>query len=275
MLHWIAATQLVFVAGALAAAGVFKLWARGAPVAARRSALARVLGKERAVAAFKLIGMAELAIAAALLLAPLVPAGPYAAVLATGWSTGMLGYLGYAKVSAPGSSCGCLSAKEAPITWRAFARAGLLVAASAAAVFSTPEITAPLAMAALLLAEAALFVALSAELDHRWLLPLRRFRARLRHPLRETVSTEVPLQATLQQLYRSTAYRSAHDLISSAVLDHWDEREWRMVTFATRQGEQRAIVVFAVPRLTDDPDQVRAALVPDPDPHGADAVPVG
>jgi len=49
-------------------------------------------------------------------------------------------------------------------------------------------------MALVVVAEAALFIALSAELDHLWLYPLRRLRVRVRRPL-AGVPDVVPLQA--------------------------------------------------------------------------------
>ncbi|WP_158886923.1 MauE/DoxX family redox-associated membrane protein [Amycolatopsis anabasis] len=266
MIDWVFAVQFVFVAGALAAAGAFKLFARDSAVAARRSALTRLVGADRVVAAFRLVGGAELALAAALLLPPLAPGS---AVAALAWSLGMLGYLGYARRTAPDSSCGCLSAKEAPITGRSFARAGLLAVAGAVAAFGSPWTGLagePVAAAVLLLAEAAVFGTLSAELDHHWLLPLRRLRTRVRHPLRGTADDDVPVQASLQQLYRSAAYRSMHDRLRSTLLEHWDEGEWRMLTFAARQEGRQATAVFAVPRLSFEPERVRGALVNEPEP---------
>ncbi|SFO99319.1 hypothetical protein SAMN05421810_101620 [Amycolatopsis arida] len=269
-----AAVQSVFVTGALGVAGVTKLFGRHTATAAHRSALRRLVGERRALPAYRLVGAVELALVVALL----VPAGhPLTAVATTVWCLAMLAYLGYARLAAPGTSCGCLGSRTAPVGARAFARAGLLTAA--AGLIATVNLTAtglgtaalavpwPVALAAhpvpavaLLAVEAAVFVALSAELDHRWLLPLRRLRVRLRHPLGRAVTadpTDVPVQATLQQLYRSPAYRSAHGLLRSSVLDTWDEEGWRIVTFAAGEGT----AVFAVPRGEHAPEKVRAVLV--------------
>jgi hypothetical protein len=270
---WVPATQLVLVAGAFAPAGWFKLFGRGSAVVARRSALGRLTGKDRAVRAFRLVGAVELVLAAALLVPPLAPAAPIAAAA---WSLAMLGYLGYAKWSAPESSCGCMSAKETPIGVRSFARAALLVAASALGVLSTapwPVVLSgnPVPMLGSLVLEAALFVVLSAELDAYWVFPLRRFRARLRHPLRDAATGDVPVQASLHQLHRSPAYRSVHDLMRSTLLDSWDEGEWRMLTFSARQDGRRAIAVFAVPLREYEPERVRVALVDDPESEPAPA----
>ena len=127
----------------------------------------------------------------------------------------------------------------------------------------------PLPVLGLLMVEAALFVALSAELDAYWVFPLRRFRARIRHPLRDSPTGDVPVQASLQQLHRSPAYRSVHDLVRSTLLDSWEEGGWRMLTFSARKQGNRAIAVFAVPLREYEPDRVHVALVDDPEPETA------
>lgn len=259
-----AATLLVLVAAAFAAAGMFKLFGSGAPLAARRSAFGHLLGADRAVPVFRGIGAVELTLSAVLLL----PATrPGAAILASVWCVGMIGYLAYARWRAPDSSCGCLSATAAPISARTITRAVLLMLAAAGSI--TVDGPWPLALsgsliisAATLVAGAALFVVLSPELDAHWLLPLRTLRVRWRHPLGDTaIETSTPMQASLQQLYRSPAYQESHDLIRSALLDTWDAGEWRLLTFAAGSGQRRATAVFAVPRLCHDPEQVRLAVV--------------
>ncbi|HEX6869878.1 MAG TPA: hypothetical protein VF163_02165, partial [Micromonosporaceae bacterium] len=117
----------------------------------------------------------------------------------------------------------------------------------------------PLAVTAVLLVEAAVLIGLSAELDRLWLVPLRRLRVRLTSPL--SGGSGVPLLATVEQLQRSDAYRSLAGLLTSDVRDHWDEREWRMVAHSGRYRGRAATVVFAVPRLRQDPAAVRAAVV--------------
>jgi hypothetical protein len=164
------------------------------------------------------------------------------------------------------------------VSWRAFARAGMLAGACALipwAATGWPAALAerPLGAAAILLAEAAALVALSAELDPVWLVPLRRLRLRLAHPLARTRSLgpiparpigggfEVPLQSTVQQLQRSEAYRRVARLLVSDVREHWDEGEWRMLCYTARQDGRPTTAVFAVPRLRYEPDAVRVALV--------------
>src|SRR5690606_3941458 len=119
----------------------------------------------------------------------------------------------------------------------------------------------PLTGSATLLAEAAALVTLSPELDRVWLLPLRRLRARLTHPL--TGGSGVPLLASVQQLQQSAAYRRVAVLLRSDVHEHWEEGDLRLVCYAARHQGRRATAVFAVPRLRYEPDAVRVALVDD------------
>jgi hypothetical protein len=116
---------------------------------------------------------------------------------------------------------------------------------------------------AVVLVEAMVFVALSAELDRYWLMPLRRLKVRLTHPLAGTASFEVPLAATQQQLLRSTAYQQVNPYLRSDIRDHWDEGDWRFVSYTASYDERPATAVFAVPRLRYEPDEVRVALVDD------------
>lgn len=262
MVLWVASLQPVVVGAVLIWAAVGKLFSRYAATAARRSALTNLLGEERALPAYRLVGVAELAIGAALVLPPALPAE---ALVAAGLHIGFLGYLGYAKVAAPESSCGCLSAQRAPVGWRGIARAGaLLIAALAAATTTTAWhetlLAQPFAAITVLVAEAVVVIGLSAELDAYWLLPLRRLRVRLTHPL-PTGSFDVPLASTVEQLQRSGVYRRVAPTISSDVLDHWDEGDWRIVSYAARYDGRLASAVFAVPRLRYEPGAVRVAIV--------------
>ena len=261
MIEWLASTQQAVAGGVLLWASAFKLVHRNASAAARRSVLARITGKDRAVGAYRAVGVVE-AVVGLLLLAPpvLVVEGYAAAAL----SVGMLGYLAYGKIKAPDAGCGCLGDKEAPITARGFVRAGLLVALSVFAVAGSAwwPTERPLATVGLVVVELAVFAALSPELDHRWLFPLRRWRVRMSHPLanREVV---VPLESTVQQLTRSTVYKSVVTMLSSDLLDHWDEGEWRLLAYSARTPDGPATAVFAVPRLDYRPDDVRVAMVPE------------
>lgn len=106
-----------------------------------------------------------------------------------------------------------------------------------------------------------LIVALSPEFDSAWLLPLRRLRARLTHPLRG--GSGVPLLASVQQLQLSAAYRQVAALLTSDVREHWLEQSWRMVCYSARYQGRPATAVFAVPAVGAAPDQVRVALVDD------------
>ena len=263
MIQMIAALQPLLVGAVLIWAAGVKLAHRHAADSARRSALARLIGERRAPAAYRLVGCVELSIGALLVLPPQWWAEAAAASML---AVGFLGYLGYAHRAAPDSSCGCLAAAPTPVSWRGFARAGALVAAGLLATVAAEHWLStlaahPLAGSATLLAEAAALVTLSPELDRVWLLPLRRLRARLTHPL--TGGSGVPLLASVQQLQQSAAYRRVAVLLRSDVREHWEEGDLRLVCYAARHQGRRATAVFAVPRLRYEPDAVRVALVDD------------
>ena len=263
MLGWTASVQPLLISVVLIWAGVVKL--RGlTPQQAKQNALSKIVGEERTSAAWRLVGGVELAIAAGLLLPPAHPVKAGSAVLLT---LGFLGYLGYARVAAPESGCGCLSARPQRISWRSFARAGLLAATAlvtlvAADVWWGHAFTeTPVSSGILLLGELAAFIALSVEFDRYWLVPLRKLKVRLTHPL-AGAPQRVPLEHTVAQLQLSEAYRRIGASITSDVQDHWDEGDWRIVTYLLRQRDGKpATAVFAVPLDRYDPSAVRVALV--------------
>lgn len=263
MIQLFTAVQPLLVGAVLLWAASIKLFSRNAPAAARSSALVPLIGEERALPAYRLVGVTELAIGALLLLPPVLL---LEAVAATALTTGFLAYLIYARHAAPGSSCGCLSAAQVPVSGRGLLRAGMLVSASLTALGASAPwwsvlADRPLLVGSVLLVEGAVVVLLSAEFDALWLLPLRQLRVRLTHPLRG--GSGVPLLATVQHLQRSDAYRRTAPLISSDVREYWDDGEWRMVCHAARYQGRSATAVFAVPRLRQDPAAVRVALVDD------------
>ncbi|GAA3556276.1 hypothetical protein GCM10022419_040860 [Nonomuraea rosea] len=251
----IAASQPYVIALFLAWAGLLKLFSRRMRAQAGQTALARLTGPARAVPALRLAGVVELAVAAALLIPPVSPLDGVAAALV---SAGFLAYLAYSAVAAPAASCGCLGAHSRPVNVRAFARAGLLLAASVLAIGAQPFPP----VAALALAEAVILLALSAELDRHWLVPLRRLLVRLRSPLAVPAGRDVPLGASLHLLYRSPAYCSASAQLTSDVQDTWDEDDLRFVVFGARERT----AVFAIPLHGHDPSAVRVALVAEPAP---------
>ncbi|SCL27794.1 MauE/DoxX family redox-associated membrane protein [Micromonospora inyonensis] len=188
------------------------------------------------------------------------------ATAATLLAVGFLAYLGYTRRVAPTASCGCLGAQPTPVSGRSLFRAGLLVLAGALALTGTAAwfdalADRPAAGTAVLLAELAVVVALSPELDATWLLPLRRLRARLTHPLRG--GSGVPLLASVQQLQLSDVYRRVAPLLRSDVREHWDEDGWRFAAHAARYQGRPATAVFAVPLADPEPAAVRVALVDD------------
>ncbi|MFI6602045.1 MauE/DoxX family redox-associated membrane protein [Nonomuraea sp. NPDC050536] len=251
----IAALQPYVIAVFLAWAGLAKLSSRGHP---DKTALARLVGPARAVPALRLVALAELAVAGVLVLPPHeVWEGTAAAAL----SAGFVGYLVYARVNAPASSCGCLGSHATPLNRRAFLRAGLLLAMSVAAVWAGP-LRVSAWLAGLGVAEVAVLLGLSAELDRYWLTPLRRLIVRIRKPLAMAPGGfPPPLEASLRQLYRSPAYCSVSRWLSSDVQDAWDEDGSRYVSYAV--GGRTA--VFAIPLWETDPSLVRVAVVDEPE----------
>ncbi|MEV6129958.1 MauE/DoxX family redox-associated membrane protein [Streptomyces violaceusniger] len=264
------------LAGVLGPAGAGKLFGRGTARQAPRTALARLLRDGgRAALVLRALGAVELLLAAALLAPPATPLPGAAAALL---GAGFLGYLGYARAAAPGSSCGCTARQDAPLTWRAFVRAAAVLAGGvAAALAQQPWWTAaarrPAAALCLVLAAAAALTALSADPDRRWRMPLRRLRLRIAghplaatgHPLAATghplaaaghplaaagAPAAVPVAATVELLERSRAWQSASRVVRSALLDHWDDGGWRILQFAGVHGGGTAarpvLVLFAV-----------------------------
>lgn len=265
MIEWFAGVQQFVLGGVLIWASTVKL-GRGAPAAARRSALRKLVGEDRVVPAYRAVGGVELAVGALLVAPPVLVVEAY---LAVALSAGMLAYLAYAKLRAPDAGCGCLGDKHTPVRARGFVRAGVLLAAGAlvawgAAWWPATLAERPPAWLAVVVAEAALVVALSPELDHRWLLPLRRWRVRLRHPLASTPVT-VPLESSIHQLQRSDAYRSVVENLRSDLLDSWEEGRWRLLTYSADQDGVPATAVFAVPLDGHRPQDIRVALVPKSD----------
>ncbi|RZS30555.1 hypothetical protein EV193_11676 [Herbihabitans rhizosphaerae] len=251
MVEFLAAQQFL-VGAVLVWAGVFKVTSSSVPLVARRSALRRLVGAERVTGAFRALGAVELVLAALLLMPPSHPVEP---ILAAGAFAGMLAYLVYVRRVAPDSSCGCLGESTVPVRWRAFARAGLLLAASALAAFADSIMT-PV-VAAVLLVELSVVAALSPELDRYWLVPLRRARVRVSHPLAGTPDT-VPLASTVDQLRASDVFKANERALRSDLLDTWDEGEWRILAYTATGGT----AVFAVPLHRFAPEEIRLAVVP-------------
>jgi hypothetical protein len=259
MFAWVAAWQPIVIGSVLVWAAGMKLWSRNAPLAARRSALPRLVGERRAPAAYRTVGIVELVLGSALLLPPVWRIESVAAV---GLNAGFLAYLAYARLRAPESSCGCMSAQQRPIGVRGFVRAAVMLLGSIGAVgtgvawYQTVSAVA----VALALTELGLILALSSELDRYWLMPLRRLRAWLTHPL-PTGATEVPLATTVELLLRSDTYRGVAAAIASDIREHWDEGDWRIICYSASVAGKPVSAVFAVPKLGNDPGAIRIALV--------------
>jgi hypothetical protein len=236
----------IIIGFALVWAGAFKLLSRRAPIAAAQSGLSRIVGTTHVVKAFRALGAVEIAVAAALVVTP---------IPAIALCVAFLAYLAYTRAVAPESSCGCTSARKTPIGWRSYAYTGglLLIGVAALAGLSAPWWVSVTVAGALALT--------NPDLDHLWLVPLRRLKVRLTHPLQEATSDEVPLLATVQQLQRSEAYQRVGALLRSDVVESWDEGEWRLVRYTVTQEGKPANAIFAVPRLEDAPERVRLAIV--------------
>ncbi|MEV4469835.1 MauE/DoxX family redox-associated membrane protein [Nonomuraea sp. NPDC049504] len=250
-MNGIAASQPYVIASFLVWAGLLKLFSRRMRAQAGRTALARLTGAARAVPALRLTGLAELAVAAGLLVPSAHPWNAGAAVLLT---AGFLAYLRYAHVAAPAASCGCLGTHSQPVDVRSFARAGLLLAGALLALAAPSGTVSAPVVAVVVAMEVAALLALSSELDGHWLTPLRR---RLVRPVAAPPQDGVPLEASLHLLRRSPAYCSASAQLTSDVQETWDQDGVRFVVY----GAHGRTAVFAVPLTGDDPGQVKVALV--------------
>ncbi|MGW3497904.1 MauE/DoxX family redox-associated membrane protein [Streptomyces sp. NPDC001020] len=257
----------------LAPAGAGKLFGRHTARLAADTVLVRVLHDgRRATRALRILGGIELVLATALLVTP-TAAVPGAATAALG--LGFTGYLAYAKTTAPESSCGCSARTEGPIGVRSFGRAGLVVvgglaAATADTAWWSEASGHPAASSVFLLATAALLLAVSSDLDHLWLLPLRKARLRVfGNPLPSSAAAHVPVDATVELLEHSLAWQAARPVVRSALLDHWDDEGWRVLrysgAYADARGTHPVSVLFALdPRASIDTTPspaVRVSLV--------------
>ncbi|MER5185102.1 MauE/DoxX family redox-associated membrane protein [Streptomyces sp. NPDC002896] len=265
------------LAGLLGWTGAVKLFGRGTVRQAPKTALARMLrSSERTVLALRTVGAAELIVAAGLFVLPaLLGAGATAAaapgVAAAALGAGFLGYLARARATAPESSCGCSASDDAPITWRAFARAAAVLAGGAVSAAGALGVAGtaggstdadgvvrpwwaviqeqPFASLGFLLLSSAVLVGLSADLDRWWRLPLRRFRLRLfGHPFNSGAAdgSAVPVAATVELLERSLAWQATSPVVRSGLVDHWDEDGWRVLQFTGVYEEGEAARPVAV-----------------------------
>jgi len=239
----------------LAVSGAGKLFGRRVRQIAENTVLVRVLGNgHRAAFALRSVGAVELVLAAGLLAVP-TAAGPGVATAVLG--AGFVGYLGYARATAPESSCGCSARDEGPIGVRQFVRAGLvLVGGALAATAGTSwwsRIDRDPIWSVLVVAVAtALLLAVSTDVDRVWL-PLRRLRLRVfGTPLPMGSGAWVPVEATVELLEHSLAWVASAPIVRSALLDSWDDEGWRVLRFAGvyegARGARPVNVLFALDR---------------------------
>ncbi|MEU6007750.1 MauE/DoxX family redox-associated membrane protein [Streptomyces sp. NPDC047453] len=243
------------LAGLLGWTGAVKLFDRDTARRAPKTALARMLrSSERAALVLRGTGAVELLLAAGLLA---VPANPVPGAATAVLGAGFLGYLGYGRSLAPESSCGCSANENTPITWRAFARAALVLVGGATAVVAHGVWWATLTerpggSLVFLAVAVAVLVALSVDLDRWWLLPLRRLRLRVfGHPLfGSEPGDRVPVAASVELLENSLAWQTAFPVVRSGLLDHWEEDGWRILLYSgvyvTRENARPVSVVFAL-----------------------------
>ncbi|MEU6818485.1 MauE/DoxX family redox-associated membrane protein [Streptomyces sp. NPDC046860] len=241
----------LLLAGLLGLTGAAKAFGANVVRTAPKTALARLLSSsERAALVLRVTGWAELLLAGALFAVP-GSALPGAATAVLG--AGFLGYLGYGRARAPQASCGCSASEDAPVTWRAFARAALVLAGGLTAAVARRAwwdalVDRPFASAGLLATGALVLFALSADLDRWWLLPLRRTRLRVfGHPLTGgDAAGEVPVAASVELLENSLAWQTAAPVVRSALLDHWESDGWRILHYSGVHGEGEAARPVAV-----------------------------
>ncbi|MET8329458.1 MauE/DoxX family redox-associated membrane protein [Streptomyces sp. NPDC005181] len=243
------------LAGLLGWTGAVKVFSRGTAQQAPKTALARMLrSSERATVVLRATGAGELLIAAGLLV---IPANPVPGAATALLGAGFLAYLGYGLAMAPESSCGCSVREDTPITWRAFVRAAVVLigGATVAAAQDTwwPAVSGrPAGALVFLTGAAAVLVALSADLDRWWLLPLRRARLRVfGHPLLGTAAgNQVPVAASVELLESSLAWQAAAPVVRSALLAHWEDDGWRILQYSGVYGDgenaRPVAVVFAL-----------------------------
>lgn len=220
-------------AALLLVTGAGKLFGRRVAQLAANTILLRVLNDgRRATLALRTVGAVELVIAAALLAAPRAAvSGVAAATLGVGFT----GYLGYARATAPESSCGCSARSEGPIGWRAFTRAGLVVAfglltLAADRTWWSAIGRRPLSSVLVAVVAAAVLMVVSDAVD-QLMQPLRKTRLKLfGHPLAGS-GGEVPVAASVELLERSLAWVVAAPIVRSGLLDHWDEDGWRILRY--------------------------------------------
>jgi methylamine utilization protein MauE len=237
----------------LAWSGAGKLFGSGARRQAAGSALERYFDDlDRAIRALRAVGAVELLVALGLLAVP--GAWPSAAA-ACCLGVGFLGYLTYAKIAAPESSCGCSAAREEPVGVTAFVRAALVVAGGVAAAASAAPwwhsaAARPGPALAVLVVYAAVAVVLFTDLHRRAMMSLRRLRIRVfGHPL-PADGRRVPLDGTVELLERSLAWEAAAPLIRSGLLDHWEADGWRFLLYSGERtagaAARRVSVLFAL-----------------------------
>jgi hypothetical protein len=264
MLQLIAALQPEWLAAVLIAAAAAKLLDPHATGGVGATALTPVLGPRRALPAYRLLGILELLIGT-LLLTPLTRT--VSAVAATVLAVGFIGYLTYARRRAPESACGCLHSRggRTPVSWRSFARAGLMVVAGLLAVRAAGYwldvlLARPFAAAAILTAETLALVLLSPELRGILRTQSRRHvRPRLPRPL--ITGSGLTVRSSIQQLQESPAYQQVAGLLDPDIVDSWRDQAWQILCYDARYDGRPATAAFAVPLRRYDPRAVRVTLV--------------
>ncbi len=256
MLESIADIQALIIGATLLWSGVWKAFIPRSGEIAVRSALLVLFRRERITkTVYRLLGIAEIA-AALLLLAP-----PY-----LWWKMGLgvllatvfLAYLFFSVRAAPGKPCACMGGREVAVSWRTFARTGLLLSFSLIGLMAhdswlTTIFTNPW-YSGIVILEGFLILALSPDLNWIWTHPLT--------PTRQVdcATARVPLSQTLEQLRASSAFQGLSKYLTSDLSDHWREACWRFLCFEAQYEGRKATAIFAVPILPQ-PQRIRAVVM--------------
>jgi hypothetical protein len=250
----------LLIGALLIGSGTAKLFGRNLRRQATDSALVVILGDvRRAIAALRTVGGIELCVGVALIALPTWGFSAAATVLL---GLGFVGYLGYARVRAPGSSCGCTANEAGPIGWRSFVRAGVVGLGGLVGFLGTEPwwhtLAGPPGLAA-----AILLAALSIGLYPLWWLPFRRLRLRLLgHPLASTAggAGDVPVVATVELLERSLAWQTAAPIVRSGLVEHWDVDGWRVLRYTGVYESRPVSVLFAIDATATVPTTPEPAI---------------
>jgi hypothetical protein len=252
----LASAQAFLIGLVLLVAGGSKFAGGFGRIQAGRTALGILVRSDpRAVLAWRLVGMTEVAVGLTVLVRPSLwaPSAVAAALLAGGAL-----YSGWAMRHAPAHPCGCFGGgSSGPVSVQTVARASMLAVLAALAAASGGGWTYALSLGwpgGVLALEAALLFWLSPE--------ARSLPDQLRRRARPAcLFADVPLETTLSVLKRSSPWtRLRPCLTSEELLDHWRDGCWHFLSYPATIGDTQASAIFAV-RVPRGKAPTRGALV--------------